>query len=94
MGCRADSRLNLDTYPLPLTANGLSQVVHLCANDIIDCFAGSVDIFADRIRHVVDGKGIDELFAAIACDAITASGLFTGPACAIAAAVGCPACAW
>jgi hypothetical protein len=92
MGCLADSRLKLDTDPLPLTANGLSQIVHLRANDVVDCFARPVDVLTDRLSHVVDRKRIDELFAAVASCAITARRFVAGPACAIATAVCRPAC--
>jgi len=46
-GCRTDSRFKLDTDPLPLTANGLAEIVHLGAYDVIDRFTCSIDILAN-----------------------------------------------
>jgi hypothetical protein len=71
-GCLADSLVNLDTDPFSLTANGLSQIVHFGPNDVVDRFAGAVDVLADRVRHVVNGERIDELFATITRHAVTA----------------------
>jgi hypothetical protein len=55
-GCLTDSRFNLDTDPLPLTANGLTQIVHLGAYDVIDRFACSIHVLAHRLGDLVNGK--------------------------------------
>ena len=46
-GCLTDSRFKLDTDPLPLTANGLAQIVHLGAYDVVDRFTCAIDVLAD-----------------------------------------------
>ena len=45
-GCLTDSRLNLDTDPLPLTANGLAEIVHLGTYDVVDRFTCAVYVLA------------------------------------------------
>src|SRR5512140_2944580 len=43
-GCLTDSRFKLDTDPLPLTANGFAEIIHLRTYDVIDRFARAVDV--------------------------------------------------
>ena len=93
-GCRPDSlEAKLDPDPLPLAAHSLSQVVHLRAHDVVDCFASAIDILANRIGDVVNGDRLDKLFSAVTRRAISTSGLFAGPSSAVAAMFGHPPCA-
>ncbi len=55
-GCLTDSRSNLDTDPLPLTTNGLSQVVHFGTYDVVDRFTRAIHILAYRIGHFIYWK--------------------------------------
>ena len=63
---------NLDPYPLALPAHCLPQVVHLRADDIVDCLFRSVDIFANGIGDVIDRNRFDEILATLARRTITA----------------------
>lgn len=93
-GCLADSLVKLDTDPLPLTPNSFSKVVHFCANDVVDCFASTIDVFADGFGHLVNRNRLDQLFATIACGSVTAGRFLTRPSCTFAPAIGRPARAW
>ncbi len=72
MGCLADSRPKLDTDPLPLTADCLSQVGHLRAHDIVDSLTRAIYVFAHRFSDFFSRKRVDQLFAAIARDSVAA----------------------
>ena len=93
-GCLTDSRPNLDTDPLPLTADCFSEIVHLRANDIVDCFACTVHVFANGIRHFINGNRFDQLASAISRGAEALGSSLTGPSCAITAPIGSPASSW
>ncbi len=93
-GCRADSRPNLDTDPLPLATNCFAEIIHLGAYYVVDRLARTVDVLANGLRDFLSWKCVDQLFAAVARNAVTACRFITGPACTLASSVRSPSSAW
>src|SRR5665647_104930 len=93
-GCLTDSRPNLDTDPLPLTANGLPEIVHLRAHDVVDRLTRAIDVLAYGFRDFLDRKRIDQLFAALTRYAIASRRPLACPACRRSCAITSPASAY
>jgi hypothetical protein len=94
-GCRPDSRrANLDPDPLPLPAHSFAQVVHLGADNVVDCLTRAVYILAHRIGDVVHGNRFNQFFSALTSGAIAARRFFARPSGAVATSLGHPFRAW